>query len=87
MSEAFQRLAPVADRLALQAAGGDDYELCVCLPPEALAEARRKLELPLTEIGRIIREPGLRWLDSRGQLLDGAALRAYNHFPAPPTTP
>lgn len=82
MSEAFQRLAPPAERLQLQAAGGDDYELCVCLPPEALAGARRKLELPLTEIGRISREPGLRWLDSRGQLLDGTALRPYNHFPA-----
>jgi len=82
MSEAFQRRSPAASRLALQAAGGDDYELCVCLPPESLAEARRKLDLPLTEIGRITRDAGLRWLDNSGQLLDGAALRAYNHFPA-----
>jgi thiamine-monophosphate kinase len=83
MSQAFQRLSPPASRLSLQAAGGDDYELCLCLPPEALAEARRKLELPLTEIGRITREPGLRWLDAGGGLLDGASLRAYNHFPDP----
>ncbi|HZR34126.1 MAG TPA: thiamine-phosphate kinase [Nevskia sp.] len=85
-SEAFQRLAPDASRLALQASGGDDYELCVCIPPEALAEARRRLDLPLTEIGRIRREPGLRWLDARGELL-GVDLRGYNHFaeasPAP----
>jgi thiamine-monophosphate kinase len=80
-SEAFKKLVPAGSRLPLQAAGGDDYELCICLPPEALAEARRKLDLPLAEIGRITREPGLRWLDSQGQLLDGGALRGYNHFP------
>ncbi len=33
-SEAFQQLAPADQRLGLQAAGGDDYELCVCIPPE-----------------------------------------------------
>ena len=82
MSEAFERLSPAASRLPLQAAGGDDYELCVCLPPEALAEARRKLSQPLTEIGRITREPGLRWLDAQGRVID-ADLRAFNHFPAP----
>jgi len=79
-SEAFQRLAPGASRLTLQAAGGDDYELCVCIPPERLAEARRKLDVPLTEIGRIRREPGLRWLDAGGAPL-AVALRGYNHFP------
>ena len=67
----------------MQAAGGDDYELCVCIPPESLAEARRKLDVPLTEIGRITREPGLRWFDPRGGLLK-PELRGYNHFPAEP---
>lgn len=86
-SEAFQRLAPAACRLPLQAAGGDDYELCVCLPPEALAEARRRLEQPLTGIGRIVREPGLRWLDARGEPLEGLELHGYNHFPAAPGAP
>jgi len=78
-SEAFQHLAPAASRLSLQAAGGDDYELCVCIPPELLAEARRKLDVPLTEIGRITREPGLRWLDAAGGVLS-VELRGYNHF-------
>lgn len=79
-SEAFQRLAPAASRLALQAAGGDDYELCVCIPPQRLEEARRKLDLPLSEIGRITREPGLRWLDGGGRPI-AVELRGYNHFP------
>lgn len=83
MSEAFKRLAPAESRLALQAGGGDDYELCVCIPPQKLAEARRKLDLPLTEIGRIVREPGLRWLDAQGrpQAVD---LRGYRHFSGGP---
>ena len=78
-SEAFERLSSPASRLALQAAGGDDYELCVGIPPERLAEARRKLDVPLTEIGRITREPGLRWLDAGGGPL-AFELRGYNHF-------
>lgn len=79
MSEAFKALAPTGARLALQASGGDDYELCVCIPPERLAEARSKLDLPLTEIGRITHEPGLRWLDAQGQPL-AVDLGGYDHF-------
>jgi thiamine-monophosphate kinase len=78
-SEAFQHLAPPDSGLALQAAGGDDYELCVCIPQERLAEARRKLDVPLTEIGRITREPGLRWVDASGGPL-ALDLQAYRHF-------
>jgi len=78
-SEAFQHLSPAASRLALQASGGDDYELCVCIPQERLAEARRKVDVPLTEIGRITRTPGLRWLDAAGAAL-AVELSGYNHF-------
>ena len=78
-SEAFQHLASANSGLSLQAAGGDDYELCVCIPPELLSEARRKLDVPLTEIGRITREPGLKWLDAAGEPL-AVELRGYNHF-------
>jgi thiamine-monophosphate kinase len=41
MSEPFVRLAAMPRRLELQAAGGDDYELCLCIPPARLDEARR----------------------------------------------
>jgi thiamine-monophosphate kinase len=78
-SEAFQHLSPAASRLALQASGGDDYELCVCIPQERLAEARRRVDVPLTEIGRITRTPGLRWLDAAGAAL-AVELSGYNHF-------
>lgn len=80
MSPAFARLATVDDRLALQAAGGDDYELCFCLPPERLDEARAQLgDLPLTAIGRITAEPGLRWRSADGGWLE-PRLQAYRHF-------
>ena len=44
------------DRGALQAAGGDDYELCCCLAPDQVGEAviaLAALNLPLTVIGRV----------------------------------
>lgn len=66
-------------RFPLQVAGGDDYELCVCLPPDALDAAQAMLDVPLTPIGRITAEPGLRWLDARGAAVELAA-SAYRHF-------
>jgi thiamine-monophosphate kinase len=52
------------DPLRLALAGGEDYELLFTLrpagPPES--ELRRRLGLPVTEIGRISARPGLRGL-------------------------
>lgn len=90
MSAAFARLAPHASRLAYQAAGGDDYELCICVPPEALAAAQTAMraalqaspqedDVPLTVIGRIAAERGLRWWGPDGARLELNA-RAYQHF-------
>lgn len=79
MSAAFARLHPSEQRLNLQAAGGDDYELCCCLPPAQLAAAQARLDLPLTVIGEISAKPGLRWHDTRA----GApvpVLHGYRHF-------
>lgn len=75
MSTAFREHAPADQRLALQTQGGDDYELCVCLPPERLAAAQAAVDVPLTVVGRITAEPGLRG--------GGAPLpaRGYVHFP------
>jgi thiamine-monophosphate kinase len=55
-SKAFADAAPPQDRGALQAAGGDDYELCCCLAPDQVGEAviaLAALNLPLTVIGRV----------------------------------
>lgn len=79
MSEAFARQVPEGRRLQFQAAGGDDYELCVCLAPERLAEARAAVDVPLTVIGRITAMPELRWRDARGIAIAGPE-HGYRHF-------
>lgn len=75
----FNGLAPEAERHEWMLRGGDDYELCVCLPPEAVAEARVRLNVPLTEIGSIVAAPGLFAIDGTGarQRLDAVG---YRHF-------
>lgn len=75
----FKGLASDAERFEWMLRGGDDYELCVCLPPEAVPEARARLDVPFTEIGSIVAEPGLFAVDGTGarQLLDAVG---YLHF-------
>jgi thiamine-monophosphate kinase len=76
-SEMFTRLAPASERLRLQVSGGDDYELCVCLPAEALPGDAAGT--PLQVIGTISGEPGLRWRDGQGRLLS-ESLHGFRHF-------
>jgi len=80
-SPAFlERLGEVdASRLTLQAQGGDDYELCVCLPPGHLAGARASLDVPLTVIGCLSPESGLRFVDASGATI-AVPPHGYRHF-------
>lgn len=81
MSDAFARQAEAAERLALQASGGDDYELCVCVPAARLNAAQAAVAASgcrLTVIGEITAEPGLRW-QRNGQPVDGPQ-HGYRHF-------
>ena len=83
MSDAFARQTEAPERLALQAAGGDDYELCVCIPAARLQAAQIAVTAAgsqLTAIGVITAEPGLRW-QRRGQPIEGP-LHGYRHFEA-----
>lgn len=69
------------DALSLQLHGGDDYELLLTIPPQHLAEARLRLSAlgtPLTVIGTIQPEPGLR-LRHNGYVQTLEA-RGYQHF-------
>jgi thiamine-monophosphate kinase len=73
---------PVALRRAFTAAGGDDYELCFTAP----AAARPALQAlaasggtPLSRVGRIDAEPGLRWVDAAAAPL-ALALQGFDHF-------
>jgi thiamine-monophosphate kinase len=63
-------------------AGGDDYELCFTASPSArpqLAALAGTLSLPLTRIGVITAEPGLRVHDEAGRPL-ATLPQAFDHF-------
>lgn len=75
----FAALAGADERLPLQAGGGDDYELCVCIPPAQLKKALRKLAVPLTVIGEVTRQKGLRFVGVDGRALS-PDLQGYRHF-------
>lgn len=73
------RALPADEAAILALSGGDDYELCVCIPHERLAEARAAVSGDLTPIGRIEAQPGLRLAcaDGRPFKLEHAG---YAHF-------
>ncbi|MCE4553868.1 thiamine-phosphate kinase [Pelomonas cellulosilytica] len=57
-------------------AGGDDYELVFTAPPQARLP---DVGVPLTRIGCIEAEPGLRVVDAHGAAVDHG-LRSFDHF-------
>ncbi|MDB5868526.1 MAG: thiamine-phosphate kinase [Polaromonas sp.] len=63
-------------------AGGDDYELAFTAPAaarEAVRLAAGQAGTPVTRIGRIDAEPGLRLLDAQGELL-AERFSSFDHF-------
>lgn len=78
-SSDFAKSVAPGSRLRLQVAGGDDYELCFCLPASKLNAVRRKLGVPVTEIGRITKTKGLRFLDALGKPVT-LPPHGYRHF-------
>jgi thiamine-monophosphate kinase len=79
MSAAFARLAPEGDRLQVQVSGGDDYELCVCIPPDRVDAARRFVDVSLTPVGRIEAGSGLRFVDAAGATM-AVPPPGFDHF-------
>jgi thiamine-monophosphate kinase len=73
---------PEALRRRCQLDGGDDYELLFTAPtPQAagVLAAARSAGVPVTPIGRVDAEPGLRLRDAHGRPVDAAA-RSFDHF-------
>lgn len=73
---------PQALRRRFAAAGGDDYELCFTAPAArraAIVAAGAQCGVPVTRVGAITAEPGLRWVDAGGASLD-LALQGWDHF-------
>jgi thiamine-monophosphate kinase len=61
------------DAAELAATGGEDYELCACVPPEARAAAEAA---GLRWVGRVAAgEPGVDWLNAPS----AARWRGYEH--------
>ncbi|QHS09891.1 thiamine-phosphate kinase [Sinimarinibacterium sp. NLF-5-8] len=79
LSAPFLQFADPGQRRSLPLGGGDDYELCVCLPAECIELACAKVLMPLTVIGRIVAEPGLHWVDADGATI-AQSVAAYRHF-------
>jgi thiamine-monophosphate kinase len=62
--------------------GGDDYELCFTAPPGqagAVCAAGARAGVPVTRIGRITAEPGLRLQDAAGRAVT-VPCGGYDHF-------
>jgi len=75
----FRERAPAEQKLALQVAGGDDYELCACLPEDSVKRVAKKLDVPLTIVGRITRKRELKFVDAQGAEIK-QDLHGYRHF-------
>ncbi|CAN7655123.1 thiamine-phosphate kinase [Acidovorax sp. LjRoot117] len=62
--------------------GGDDYELAFTAPPaqrDAVAAAAAASGTPVTRIGTVVAEPGLRLVDGQGQPVENR-YASFDHF-------
>jgi thiamine-monophosphate kinase len=69
-------------RLSYVLAGGDDYELLFTAPGAlraAVETATRTGATPVTRIGRVDAEPGLRLIDAQGKPV-GGRFASFDHF-------
>lgn len=76
---------PQAIRRQYALAGGDDYELCFTAPlsrREQVLAAAQAAQTPVTLIGRIEEQAGLRITDSEGKPIS-VPLQSFDHFKAP----
>ncbi|MDE2138947.1 MAG: thiamine-phosphate kinase [Gammaproteobacteria bacterium] len=73
-----------AEARQLAFAGGDDYELCFCMPPSRLAQLRQRLgnaDCTVTQVGVVTAEKSLRCLQTDGtRWVPDADTSGYRHF-------
>jgi thiamine-monophosphate kinase len=70
------------ERLSLALSGGDDYELLFTAPAaqrEAVVATAKVADTPVTRIGQIEAQEGLRVFDAQGQKLSGR-FASFDHF-------
>lgn len=81
-STTVRAVCSAEDAMRYALSGGDDYELCFTASPdrrEQITELSEMLDLPITEIGRIVMGDKVQCLDHKGQPID-VALQGYQHF-------
>ena len=81
-SETLRAMFTDETRRVLQAAGGDDYELCFSAPPsrrEAIAAIAAGTSVPLTRIGRIVAGSGVEAFGCDGESWQPPR-RGFDHF-------
>jgi thiamine-monophosphate kinase len=79
---AFAKVLSLEQQLDYVLAGGDDYELAFCAPPEAkaaVAAAAQKSQTPVTRIGRIEAQTSLRLCLANGTFLTPKS-KSFDHF-------
>ncbi|MDN5861846.1 MAG: thiamine-phosphate kinase [Salinisphaera sp.] len=74
-SNAFAALCPAQQRRGYQLNGGDDYELCVCVPADAPVDVLERLVV----VGQVRADPGLKLVGADGQELSFER-HGYDHF-------
>jgi thiamine-monophosphate kinase len=80
---------PAGPARACTLAGGDDYELLFSAPAarhDAVVAAAQQAGTPVTRIGRIEAEPGLRIVDREGRAVD-VRVGGFDHFMPLPDQP
>lgn len=80
------RAQPLAVQRLCTLSGGDDYELVFTAPPAsaaAIQDIARRLGLPLTRIGQMQAEPGLRLMDAQGASVHREQFPSFDHFKEP----
>lgn len=81
-SGTFARLLTDAEQLRMALGGGDDYELCVTLPPQHEVQANaalRAMGLEFTRIGEVVAGSGIMLRDSDGDI-QPLQVNGYRHF-------
>jgi thiamine-monophosphate kinase len=82
LSEAMRECVVEKHRATLALSGGDDYELCITVPPDhcrAVEKAVASLDVKLTRIGEIVTGDGVQCLDNHGEPV-AIGHSGYTHF-------
>lgn len=82
LSQGFGRLLPAGEWLAMALGGGDDYELCVTVPPHHEVRAQAAMQamgLRFTRIGEVVTGSGIMLREVGGDP-EPLKLSGYRHF-------